>query len=124
MKDGIVPNKTRIQFLLIGIAVVALALLGKINWRQAARKEVKSPSIALDWQRVSEGMTKEEITTLLGKPMRIQEYPQEGMTEWWYMEPVESMSEGMQFGGGSIVFEGERVVKVLTTDVMVDKIRN
>lgn len=110
--------------LLVGIVALGLGVMVSIGLRQAANKSQVPARTSLDWESVREGMTKDEVLRILGKPMRIQDYPEAGMTEWWYMEPLENLVEGMQSGGGSLVFEGDRVVKVLTTEVMVERKRH
>lgn len=124
MKNGIARNSMRWQMLGCGIAVAIFIAIMYIRRSQEANNNASASTVAWHWDSVKEGMTKEDVTRLLGKPMRIQEYPKEGMSQWWYTRPVEDIGTGVQPGGGSIVFQGGEVVKVHTTDVIIERIRN
>ena len=89
-----------IKMLLVGIVALGLGVMVSIGLRQAVNKSQVPARTSLDWGSVREGMTKEEVLRIVGKPMRIQDYPEAGMTEWWYMESLENLVEGMQSGGG------------------------
>lgn len=62
---------------------------------------------------VKEGMSQFDVINLLGTPGRFVEDTEHAMEAWTYYEDIDDISPETDIGGLTIVFQGQKVIKVM-----------
>lgn len=62
---------------------------------------------------ITEGMSQFDVMNLLGTPDRFVEYTEHAMEAWKYYEKIDDISPETEIGGLTIVFQGQKVIKVM-----------